>query len=90
MAYLAKHWEMRFCCMRDHRETFEVGVVCRVLEVFGSGYYAWRRRQGTEGRRGRENRRLTERIRGIPAGSRETYGAPRIQAVLRREREPCG
>lgn len=64
--------------------------MCRVLEVSRSGYYAWRQRQGTEGRRAEENRRLTERIRGIFAGSRETYGAPRIHAVLRREGKSCG
>ncbi len=50
--------ELKFRFVQEYRETFWVGSMCRVLEVFRSGYYAWRRRQPSL--RDRENERLTE------------------------------
>ena len=35
---------MRFRFIEDHRAVFVVRVMCAVLEVSASGYYAWRRR----------------------------------------------
>lgn len=55
--------------------------MCRVLEVSKSGYYAWVGRG--ESTRARRNRELAVLIRAIHAGSRRTYGAPRIHAELR-------
>ncbi len=49
---------MKFRFVKEYRETFWVGSMCRVLEVSRSGYYAWRRRQPSL--RDRENERLTE------------------------------
>ena len=74
---------MKFRFVQEHRETFRVGMMCRVLKVSRSGYYAWRKRQPS--RREREDRVLVERIHAIHAQSRETYGSPRIHAQLRRE-----
>lgn len=68
--------------MRDHRESFRVGLMCRVLEVSRSGFYAWLRRK--EGDRAREDRRLTALIRDIFEGSRRTYGSPRIHRKMRK------
>jgi putative transposase len=58
-----------------------VAVVCRVLGVSTSGYYAWRDRP-TPARR-QADLRLVEVIRDIHARSRETYGSPRVHAELR-------
>ena len=33
---------MRFRFIEDHRAVFMVRVMCAVLEVSASGYYAWR------------------------------------------------
>lgn len=55
--------------------------MCRVLEVSTSGYYAWRVRPPSA--RAREDGELLERILAIHAGSRGTYGAPRVQEELR-------
>jgi putative transposase len=33
---------MRFRFIEDHCKTFLVRVMCSVLEVSASGYYAWR------------------------------------------------
>ncbi|QIA27781.1 IS3 family transposase [Thermaerobacter sp. PB12/4term] len=58
-----------------------VATLCRVLGVSTSGYYAWRQRGAS--RRSQEDADLSQRIRLIHAGSRGTYGAPRIHAELR-------
>jgi hypothetical protein len=44
--------KLRF--VQEHRETVRVGMMCRVLKVSRSGYYAWRQRQPS--RRERERR----------------------------------
>ena len=55
-------------------------VMCRVLEVSRSGYYAWRgRAPSTTARRQIE---LTERIRQVHGRSRQIYGSPRVHREL--------
>jgi putative transposase len=57
-----------------------VRVLCRVLGVSSSGYYAWRARP--ESARGAGDRRLRDAIVEVHRRSRGTYGAPRIWAEL--------
>jgi putative transposase len=71
---------MRFQWIEQHGKEFEVRMMCRMLQVSRSGYYAWRDRP-VSGRRARQEQ-LTERIREIHAGSRRTYGSPRVHAEL--------
>jgi putative transposase len=63
-----------------HREEYEVKVMCRVLEVSESGYYAWRRRE--PGLRAAADTALVAEIRQVHAASRATYGSRRITAAL--------
>ena len=35
---------MKFRFVQEYRETFRVGMMCKVLKVSRSGYYAWRKR----------------------------------------------
>lgn len=79
---------MRFAFVRDNRETFDVGVMCSVLEVSRSGYYAHQARP--ESARSAEAKRLTESIRSVHKQSRGTYGSPRIHAELVSRGETCG
>jgi len=65
-----------------------VGLMCRVLEVSRSGFYAWLGRQ--ESGRAREDRRLSALIRGIFEESRRTYGAPRVHRALGKRGVRCG
>jgi transposase InsO family protein len=53
------------------------------LEVSASGYYDWFNRQAQPGPRAQENARLLQQIIQIHRESRQTYGSPRIQVVLR-------
>ncbi len=79
---------MKFRFVQEHRETFRVGMMCRVLKVSRSGYYAWRQREPS--RREIEDRGHARAIRGVHAESRGTYGSPRVYQALRRTSTPCG
>jgi putative transposase len=63
-------------------------MLCRVLAVSVSGYYAWRKREPSA--RTREDAVLTDRIVTIHRQSRATYGAPRIHAELAASGIRCG
>lgn len=56
-------------------------VMCRLLGLSPSGYYAWRSREPSA--RARENAALSAEIAEIHAMSGGTYGAPRVHAELR-------
>ena len=71
---------MRFGFVDEHRDVWPVRMMCRVLGVSVSGYYAWRSRP--ESRRSAENRALLEDIRLAHAESGGAYGAPRVHATL--------
>ena len=59
-------------------------ILCRVLKVSRSGYYAWSKRGPS--RRKAEDEALIRQIVEIHKASRETYGVPRVHAALRRDR----
>ncbi len=65
------------------RANHPVAIMCRVLEVSRSGFYAWGRRSAST--RSRADRTLAERVTEVHGASRRTYGAPRIHAMLARE-----
>ena len=67
---------------------YPVLVMCDVLEVSSSGYYAWRGRP--ESRRSREDRELKAIIRSVFEESRQTYGSPRVLDELRDQGIRCG
>jgi putative transposase len=60
---------------------YPVSLLCRVLRVSRSGYYAWKDRPPS--RRAKEDAALAERIREIHGRSRGIYGYPRVHAELR-------
>ena len=69
-----------FELVKANQAEHRVATMCRVLGVFPSGYYAWRRR-GRSGR-WRRNEELCRAIRAIHKASRGTYGVPRVHAEL--------
>ena len=60
-----------------------VSLMCELLEVSESGYWAWSKRAPSD--RELTDAWLTERIRTIHAASSGRYGSPRVHAMLRRE-----
>jgi putative transposase len=60
-----------------------VSLMCEVLGVSESGYWAWQTRAPSD--RELSDAWLTERIGRIHAASRGRYGSPRVHAMLARE-----
>jgi len=67
---------------------FPVAVMARVLGVSVSGFYAWRCRPPSAP--AIADTALLKQIRTVHASSRETYGAPRVQAALKAGGEKHG
>ena len=64
---------------------YAIRQLCEAFHVSASGYYQWSQRQTQPGPRHQQNNELSERISRIHQESRQTYGAPRIAIVLRRQ-----
>jgi putative transposase len=73
---------LKYACITRHRDEFPMRLMCRVLEVARSGYYAWRKRT-TPCARQLADERLLLNIRLSYHASDGTYGAPRILDDLR-------
>ena len=67
--------------VRANQAEFSVRMMCEVLVVSTSGYYAWKHRPPSA--QVVDNDRLLRRMREIHRFSRETYGQPRMHAELR-------
>ncbi len=74
---------MSFHFIRDHAGRWPVRLMCRVLEVSASGYYAWRCR--AESARSISNRKLLGDLRRLHSEHHGRYGSPRMHAALRAE-----
>jgi len=66
--------------VKVNQATHPVGMMCRLLQVSRSGFYAWRDRPMCA--RKRADWALTGKIAAIHRFSRETYGSPMIHAEL--------
>jgi len=71
LGYFSKRGK-RYQFVEEHRELWRIGLMCRVLLVSRSGYYAWRRRPQSE--RSAENEQLKEAIRREYLEGRCEYG----------------
>ena len=74
---------MKYAFILARTVAFPIAVMCRVLGVSTSGFYAWRAKPESE--RDRRRRALTPEIRRIFEASRRTYGSPRVHRELRAE-----
>lgn len=72
---------MRFAFIEAEKAVFPIELMCEVLQVSRSGYYAWRGRP--ESMRMAEDRQLAQEIATIHARHRGRYGSPRILEDLR-------
>ena len=78
---------MRFAFIRDHQAEFPVGLLCEVLGVSRSGYYAWRDRPPSP--RAVRRERLAEQIRQVHEEARSVYGSPRVHRELEARGVAC-
>ena len=72
---------MRFAFIGAEKARHSVPMLCRMLRVSPSGYYAWRRRGPS--RRALEDARLGTLILSSRHEGRGTYGSPRVLDDLR-------
>ncbi len=77
---------MRFAFIDVEKARYPVLVLCRVLEVGRSGFYAWLRRPPSA--RAQADKGLETKIERAFRASRGTYGSPRIRAQLNAEGVP--
>lgn len=78
---------MRYRFIAEHRHEYPLALMCRVLDVSVSGYYAWSKRLPSE--HSRKDAELAEHIKSIFQANRGVYGSPRVHAELRDEGMKC-
>ena len=74
--------------MSANQATYPVTMLCRVLGVSPSGYYAWRERPPSD--RSERDAVLTRKILDFHEASHGVYGRPRIHADLEEDGERVG
>lgn len=78
---------MKYQFIEQYKQEFPIVVMCQVLDVSESGFYAWRKRPPC--RHQREDAQLTETIRQVFASHSGRYGSPRLHADLRDQGMSC-
>jgi len=84
---------VKYACIARHDGAYDVRLMCRLLGVSASGFYAaegarhGRRRPSP---RAQANQRLLLAIRGVHTASLHQYGAPLVHAELRAQGVRCG
>jgi transposase InsO family protein len=73
--------------VHKHQERYGIGRLCRVLGVFRSGYYAWKKACRSTRQRRREA--LLASIRRVYLESRRSYGSPRVHQALKAQGVCC-
>ena len=73
--------------MQQHKTEFPISVMCDVLSVSRSGYYAWAKNPASK--RKLAKAKLLEMIRSIHHDSGMTYGSPRVYQALKEQGVPC-
>ncbi len=71
---------MKYACIDRRRDRYPVRMMCRLLTVSASGYYAWRTRPESSGTK--SDRALMVEIRRAHQASKGVYGSPRVHAEL--------
>ncbi len=79
---------MKYHFINSHRHEFPTQVMCHVLSVHPSGFYAWLHKPLSN--RAIEDQRLLGVIRSSYAASGGVYGARRVLLDLREIGEVCG
>ena len=78
----------RYRFISAEKAQYPATLLCRVLGVARSGYYAWARRGVSA--RAQADEELAAQIAQVHEASRRTYGAPRVHAALRANGTVCG
>jgi putative transposase len=79
---------MRYVFIEKHLRVYPTGLMCQVLDVSQSGFYAWRKRP--ESQRSREDRIMKVHIRSVFFARYESYGPSRMHDELSKRGLCCG
>ena len=71
---------MKYAWIREHSDQYTVARMCRQLEVSRTGYCQWKSRTPSD--RSIANQVLDAQVAAIHAGSKRSYGRPRIVQAL--------
>jgi putative transposase len=71
---------VKFAFVKEHRRRWPVRVMCCVLKVARSGFYAWLKRKPSA--RQMHQQKLLEKIKVKHLENRELYGSPRVHRAL--------
>jgi putative transposase len=74
---------VKYAWIGEHRDQYKVARMCRQLEVSRTGYCQWKSRTPSD--RSIANQVLDAQVAAIHAGSKRSYGRPRIVQGLRDE-----
>lgn len=77
---------MKFGLIKAEKAHYPVNLMCKVLGVARSGFYAWEGRPPSK--RQQEDRRLAPAVEAAFVESGETYGSPRVHKELTLNGEP--
>src|SRR5258708_28094588 len=72
--------QMKYQFIEQQKQEFPVVVMCRVLNVSESGFYAWRKRPICQ--RQREDAQLSTQIRQVFTSHQGSYGSPPLHPEL--------
>jgi putative transposase len=78
---------MRFQYIENQRNEFPATLMCGMLGVSSSGYYAWRKRPPSK--REMANRELYKKIEVVYNENHKVYGSPRIYHALKKQGVVC-
>jgi putative transposase len=79
---------MKYQFIESKKTYFDISIICPLLGVKRSSYYAWKKRP--ESRRKKENIELLNEIKILHKKNREIYGSPRIHSELKDLGINCG
>ena len=80
---------MRYAFIMQHQETWPIAVLCEVLDVSRSGFYAYAHRQAAR-YRDHDAAALLARVRAIHTETRQSYGSRRMAKQLQADGFPVG
>lgn len=71
---------MKYAWIREHRDSFPVAILCEVLEVSASGYYAWLDRPPSP--RAQRHVQIQQAVQQVHADSYGNYGSYKVARQL--------
>lgn len=79
---------MKYAMMKEESKRFSLKLICRMLSVSASGYYAWLHRKPSLKKQSDDA--LSKKIKAIFEDEKSRAGAPRITKRLNHEGESVG